>query len=185
MEVEVSNTDYMYYSLKTFSDMGNIMAGMPLSTLCPLAAVFASGILSGGALAISFLDARTFVTLAEKKEAGLIKETFPVWWPFGKSFMVPFSHVLTLSCLSAYWFTGQTLWLVTMAMGISLAPYTHLLMMKSIKALMGGDLTGAKQCDLDDESVYSATKEFCMLHHGRSIVLLMAHLMSLYSFSQH
>ena len=179
-KIKIVHADFVHYQLKTFLEMGNIISQMPLETVCPLLAVFTSGILSGAQLAVSFLDARTFVTLAEKKEAGLIKGVFPVWWPFGKSFMVPLSYVLTLSHLSAYWFTGQKLWLMTTAMGFSLGPYTALLMMKQIKELMGGDVIGAKQDDLGDDSVYTTTKTFCTLHHGRAVIAVIVHLMSLY-----
>ena len=115
---------------------------MPLGTLCPLGATFTSGIMSGALLAVSFLDARTFVTLADKKEAGLIKGVFPTWWLYGKAFMVPLTFLTTALHFGAFWFTGKNLWLMTMAMDFAIGPYTKILMMKDIKALMGGDVTG-------------------------------------------
>ena len=59
-----------------------------LETTLPIASVLASGIVAGFFTAVTFLDVRTFSSLMAKKDAETIKKIFPIWWPFGKSFMV-------------------------------------------------------------------------------------------------
>ena len=64
--------------------------------------------------------------LVEKKDAETIKKVFPIWWPFGKSFMVPALMLNLIVHITTFLVTGNKLWIFTGLTLFSIGPYTGL-----------------------------------------------------------
>ena len=152
------------------------MSGIELSTFCQLTAVFGAGIVAGFLSGVTFLSARTFEALVEKKEAEAIKKVFPIWWPFGKSFMVPALLFNLLAHLTTFYVTGNKLWILTGLTLFSIGPYTAFVMNEDIETLRGNKDGGPKE---NDEDIYKFTKSFCRSHHLRLALALIAYCASL------
>ena len=146
--------------------MGNVPSSRTLETALPISAVVASGVVTGFLSAVSFLDVPTFKTLVAKKEAETIVRLFPIWWPYGKRFMVPALAANLCVHLGSYAVTGNRLWLLTGAVIVSIGPWTVLVMTEDIETLRGN-----KQ-EVTDEDVYSFTTSFCRAHHPRLALAL-------------
>lgn len=159
--------------------MGNTMLQVTLSTLCPLTAVFSTGIVAGFLSAVTFLDTRTFRALVQKKDAETIKKMFPIWWPFGKAFMVPSLALNLLTHLSSYAATGEKMWIFTGLVVCAIGPYTAFVMKEDIEILRGHVQDNTKE-KLDDDEIYTFTTSFCKLHHARLVLALIAYGTSLY-----
>ena len=146
--------------------MGNIVSDMSLETALPLTAVLASGITTGFLTAVTFLDVRTFKALVAKKDADTIKKLFPIWWPFGKSFMVPSLAFNLITHLGTYALTRNKLWILTGCIIASIGPYTGIVMSEDIETLRGN------KKEIMDEDVFSFTNSFCKLHYPRMFLAL-------------
>ena len=153
-----------------------MMSGIELSTFCQLTAVFGAGIVAGFLSGVTFLSTRTFEALVAKKEAEAIKKVFPIWWPFGKSFMVPALLFNLLAHMTTYFVTGNKLWILTGCTLFSIGPYTAFVMNEDIETLRGNK-DGPKE---NDEDIYKFTKSFCRSHHLRLALALIAYCASLY-----
>ena len=153
------------------------MSGIELSTFCQMSAVFGSGIVAGFLSGVTFLSTRTFESLVAKKEAETIKKLFPIWWPFGKSFMVPALLFNLLTHITTYYVTGNKLWILTGCTIFSIGPYTAFVMNEDIETLRGNK-NGANENN--DEDVFKFTKSFCKSHHLRLFLALIAYCTSLY-----
>ena len=157
-------------------ERGNVVPEMAiLQTLLPMTAVFATGITSGFLAAVSFLDARTFAELVNKKDAETIKKLFPIWWPYGKAFMVPNLAFNVLAHIGTYAVTGQSMWILSGCIIASIGPYTAFMMKEDIETLRG-----TKQKTLSDNDVYAFTKSFCRAHHARLVLALFSFGTSIY-----
>ena len=141
--------------------MGNIVSTGTLETALPITAVLASGVVTGFLSGVTFLDVRTFNSLVAKKDAETIKKVFAVWWPFGKSFMVPALAFNLCTHLGSYAVTQNKLWILTGCVISSIGPWTALVMKEDIETLRGN------KKEISDEDVYSFTKSFCRAHHPR------------------
>jgi hypothetical protein len=146
--------------------MGNITSQMPLQSALPLTAVVASGITTGVLTGVTFLDVRTFKALVAKKDADTIKKLFPIWWPHGKSFMVPSLAFNLLAHLGSYAVTSNKLWILTGCVIASIGPYTGIVMSEDIETLRGN------KKEIGDEDVFNFTKSFCKLHYPRMFLAL-------------
>lgn len=134
-----------------------------LAAVVPPAAVCGAGIICGFLTCVTFLACRTFRALVDKKDADTIKKLFPVWWPFGKAFMVP--ALLTTAALHLLTFAvgGCSGWIATGCLLAAIGPYTGIIMNEDISALRGKsdkDLTS-------DEAVYGFARSFCAAHQLR------------------
>ena len=146
------------------SIMGNVVSNETLDTLqvaLPITSVLASGVVAGFLSGVTFLSVRTFNTLVQKKEADTIKKVFAIWWPYGKSFMVPGLAFNLLSHMSSYGVTGNKMWIVTGCSISSVGLWTALVMKEDIETLRGN------KKEIGDEDVYSFTTSFCRAHHPR------------------
>ena len=141
--------------------MGNVVSSDTLETALPITAVLASGVVTGFLSAVTFLDVRTFNALVAKKDAETIKKVFPIWWPFGKSFMVPALAFNLFTHLGSYYVTQNKLWILTGCVISSIGPWTGLVMSEDIETLRGN------KKEIEDEDVFSFTKSFCRAHHPR------------------
>ena len=113
--------------------MGNVASSGTLETALPITAVLASGVVTGFLSGVTFLDVRTFNSLVAKKDAETIKKVFLVWWPFGKSFMVPALAINLCTHLGSYFVTQNKLWILTGCVISSIGPWTALVMKEKLK----------------------------------------------------
>ena len=146
--------------------MANITSQMPLESALPMAAVVASGITTGFLTGVTFLDVRTFKTLVAKKDADTIKKVFPIWWPYGKSFMVPALAFNLLTHFGSYAVTHNKMWIMTGCVIAAIGPYTATFMKEDIETLRGN------KNEIGDEDVFSFTKSFCKAHYPRMFLAL-------------
>eukprot|EP00440_Ansanella_granifera_P068001 gb/GFBE01073768.1/.p1 GENE.gb/GFBE01073768.1/~~gb/GFBE01073768.1/.p1 ORF type:complete len:155 (+),score=28.13 gb/GFBE01073768.1/:1-465(+) len=122
-----------------------------------LTAVGLSGTVVGSLAFVSFVDARLLLQL--KSKPGVLSEVFPVWWPFGRDWMVPLLASTALSNALVYYLTKDAWWLVSAGSALSIGCYTAAFMMEAtIDPLMKG---GAA------DEVSNFTKEFCRRHQPR------------------
>ena len=156
-----------------------MLSGIELSAICQLTSVFGAGIVAGFLSAVTFLSTRTFEALVEKKEAETIKKLFPIWWPFGKSFMGPAKLFNLFAHITTYFVTGNKLWILTGCTIFAIGPYTGLVMMEDIGKLRGNK-DGSNE---NDDNIYKFTKSFCRSHHLRLVLALLAYCISLYSMA--
>ena len=154
--------------------MGNTVSDMQLTTILPPIAVFSSGVTTGFLSGASFLDCRTFKALVAKKDADTIRKVFPIWWPHGKSFMVPMTILNCIVHFGTFAVTNEKLWILTGSVLTSIGPYTGMVMMKNINTLRGED------GKVSDDDVLIFTKTFCKLHHPRLALALIGFGTSIY-----
>lgn len=146
-----------------------------LAAVLPAAAVCGAGIICGFLACVTFLGCRTFRALVDKKDADTIKKLFPVWWPFGKAFMVPALFTTSALHLLTFGVTGCTAWIATGCLLFAIGPYTAFIMNEDISALMG-------KTDKDlssDEVVYNFARSFCTAHQPRLVVAATVYVASL------
>ena len=141
--------------------MGNFIASESLEIALPITATLASGVVTGFLSGVTFLDVRTFNALVAKKDAETIKTVFPIWWPFGRSFMVPALALNLCSHLATFAVTKNKLWILTGCVIASIGPWTALVMKEDIETLRGN------KNEIEDDDVFNFTKSFCRAHHPR------------------
>eukprot|EP00441_Pelagodinium_beii_P013777 CAMPEP_0197665046 /NCGR_PEP_ID=MMETSP1338-20131121/59002_1 /TAXON_ID=43686 ORGANISM="Pelagodinium beii, Strain RCC1491" /NCGR_SAMPLE_ID=MMETSP1338 /ASSEMBLY_ACC=CAM_ASM_000754 /LENGTH=154 /DNA_ID=CAMNT_0043243799 /DNA_START=69 /DNA_END=533 /DNA_ORIENTATION=+ len=121
------------------------------------AAVGLSGTVVGSLAFVSFVDTKLLVKLSSKP--GVLSEVFPVWWPYGRDWMVPLLTSTALSNALVYYLTKDAWWLVSVASAMSIASYTVAFMKEAtIDPLMKGGTA---------DEVSNFTQEFCRRHHPR------------------
>eukprot|EP01137_Pigoraptor_chileana_P011986 Opistho-2@63702 len=142
---------------------------MHLEQRCYFASILLNGIFAGAFTFASAVDARYLITLCDKKEADLLRRMFPIWWPFGKDLMVPLNLFCIFSNALVYYFTGESVWLLTSALCVFPLVWTVVAMAPTIVSLQS-----ARDELPDDEDLYVAVRKFCRLHLVRLVAMLAA-----------
>lgn len=135
---------------------------MALSGAC--VAAFFAGITAGALGWVSAVETRVIGGFADAGAEDALKKFFPIWWPHGRSFMLPLllstavAHVLAFLCRLDW------LWLISGGLVFSIGPYTALVMKEDINALMAAPAGG----------VVHVARRFCRLHHLRFVAAFVA-----------
>jgi hypothetical protein len=134
-----------------------------------------SGVVLGCLTFVSLVEAPTFLDLLgeNKKRSDLVKEYFSVWWPYGKSLMVPLLASSTAAHGLTYTMTKHANWIFAGLLIVAIGPYTHVVLMEDIDHI----------CKPDSTQIVETTKEFCRLHHVRTIMALVGFGLSLFELA--
>jgi hypothetical protein len=119
----------------------------------------------GALLFVGAVDARTFLALADKKDAAVSATIFrhflPIWWPNGRDMMLPLGVIALLANVKAYFHpktkSTKHYWLVPTATHGLILGWTGLVMSESIRKLLEGK----------EGEVSSVVRTFCYLHMPR------------------
>lgn len=134
-----------------------------------------SGVVLGCLTFVSLVETPTFLELLEekKKRSELVKEYFGIWWPHGKSLMVPLLVSSTVANGITWTMTRDVLWGVAGFCMAIIGPYTHIVLMEDIEHIRKPDST----------QIVETTKEFCRYHHVRTIMAMIGFGISLFGLA--
>jgi Domain of unknown function (DUF1772) len=136
-----------------------------------------AGITTGALTFVSAVDVRTFLKHIEKSSGDddrddsdnnnknkqpnveLIRQHFPIWWPYGRDLMVPVILGCVLSNIWAYTRTKDKRFVMTALLGGLIGPYTSVVLGEDIETLRN-----AQPSDVE-----TTTRHFCQFHHVRLI----------------
>ena len=141
--------------------------------IAAVVATACAGIATGCLTFVSAVDVRSFLTHVKNEKIDLIKDHFPIWWPYGRDLMIPVLVSGVLSNLLAFRLTKHVNFAYTAALIGCIGPYTGIILGEDIEALRKSNAA----------EVGKSTRRFCNLHHVRLVAAAAGFGLSLFALA--
>mmetsp|Transcript_26699 Transcript_26699/g.56775 ORF Transcript_26699/g.56775 Transcript_26699/m.56775 type:complete len:154 (-) Transcript_26699:89-550(-) len=149
------------------SSINNDKVAAVVATAC-------AGIAAGCLTFVSAVDVRSFLTHVKHEKIDLIKNHFPVWWPYGRDLMIPVLASGVMSNLLAFRLTKHVNFAYTATLIGCIGPYTGIILGEDIEALRNSNALEVEKC----------TRRFCKLHHLRLVAAAAGFGLSLFALAE-